>query len=95
MTSNKTQSIFGGNFLIATTSAHTRPAVISDETWKNVFKQVMRDPQRLGWKLKEFSWPKIARLRVASHADVLRGSSRVPSGTGTRDEPPETVWVGG
>ena len=26
-------------------------------------------------------------LAIASHADVFRGSSRVPSGAGTRDEP--------
>ena len=46
ITSNKTQSIFGGNFLIATTSAHTRPAVISDETWKN------RNGRRDAWPTK-------------------------------------------
>ena len=33
-------------------------------------------------------------INVASHADVLKGSSRV-SGAGTRDEPPNNVCVGG
>ena len=34
-------------------------------------------------------------MKLASHADVLRGSSRVPAprGAGTRDEPPrKSAW---
>ena len=49
-------------------------------------------PPPLDWWNWIRSWTFIAtQFRVASHADVLRGSSRVPapltSGAGTRDEP--------
>ena len=37
---------------------------------------------------------KTAIAQIAHHADVLRGSSRVP-GVGTLDEPPKNVCVGG
>ena len=90
---------FHGNFLVNVTFFFSFSPVSLTEL--SSFWYGLKDLftlHKLDWPLKlmtsqavEGTW---SARTVTSHADVLRGSSRVP-GARTRDEPPRNVCVGG